>query len=527
MTQKIHRLPEAVINQIAAGEVVENPASIVKELIENSLDAGASHIDVQIVEGGQQLIRVEDDGSGMDPEDAVLCLERHATSKIGQIEDLQTLLTMGFRGEALAAIASVSQFELKTCREGVATRVVVEGGRITVVEPCARNRGTTIEVRSLFYNTPARKKFQKSASANASQVARVIETIALAHPEIAFSLSAGGKKSFDLPAQNRKERIEEILGGHEHEIVFEQKGILISGYLASPQRAMINRSGQHLYINRRPIFSPLISRAVKDGFGTRIGEHAYPPYVLYLEIPPDLVDINVHPQKKEARFRDDGGIYRLFQDAVSSAFSSAPTSFLEPISFTPPPLFSFAEEPKSNFVTREEPELKFTFTERPLAVMNGYLLLQKDHWLLVDLRAALSRILYESMSVEKGGAQALIWPLEIELLPGEEKMGEELAQIGIECRLLGKKTLAIDTLPPFLEAAHFPEFLAKWKEGKKLGDATSRFCRSLKKTFLLDEAELIWRRLQKCTDRYYDPTGKPIWVEVKEADLERVLRNAH
>lgn len=305
MVQKILKLPETVINQISAGEVVENPASIVKELVENSLDAGANAIHVEIVGGGQELIRVEDDGCGMSSEDALLSLERHATSKLKSIDDLQTLGTMGFRGEALAAISSVSQFELMTS-DGTGTKVVCEGGRIVKAEPCARNRGTTIEIRSLFFNTPARKKFQKSASACAAAVTKTMETIVLAHPEIAFTLKVHGKTTIKTRPASWKERIGEIVGILEHEVKFEGNGVAIAGLIGAPAKAMINRSGQYLYINRRPIFSPLISRAVKDGFGTRIAEHEFPPFVLFLEIPADEVDVNVHPQKKEARFRDEG-----------------------------------------------------------------------------------------------------------------------------------------------------------------------------------------------------------------------------
>lgn len=511
MNQKIFRLPEAVINQIAAGEVVENPASIVKELIENSLDAGAQHISVDMVSGGQQLIRIEDDGCGMSPEDAVLCLERHATSKIRTIDDLQALTTMGFRGEALAAISSVAHFELKTS-DGKGTRILAEGGRIMAVEPCARNRGTTIEVRSLFYNVPARKKFQKSAAANVSQITRVVEVVALAHPEVAFSLNG---KEF-IPA-TLKERIEEILGPHEHEV----QGNSVSGFIAAPGKAMATRMGQYLFINRRPIFSPLIAKAVKEGFGTRIPEHAYPRFVLFLEISPDSVDVNVHPQKKEVRFRDEGKMFRLVQEAVASAFSQ-PAPFSEPLSFTLPPAFSFAADFRTPSFKAAEAELDLAFYDRPLAVLGNYLLLQKEALILVDLHAAHARILFESFKSEKGTSQALIWPLEIELAPGEEEIAEKLNALGIECRIL-KRMLVVDALPPCLEAAHFPDFFASWKEGKKIEQIATRFCQTIKKIYSLDEANLLWHQLQKCKDRLYDLLGNPIWSEIKEEDLAKII----
>lgn len=521
MKQKILRLPEAVINQIAAGEVVENPASIVKELIENSLDAEAKNIAVEIVNGGQQLIRVEDDGCGMGPADAVLCLERHATSKIRGVEDLQELNTMGFRGEAMAAISSVSHFELKTSDGESATRVLAEGGKIITVEPCARNRGTTVEVRSLFYNVPARKKFQKSAGSNAAQVSRVIETIALAHPEIAFSLKMQGKKMLEVTAQDSKKRIGEILGEYEHEVRFEKGHFQMRGFVASPEKAMGNRVGQHLFINRRPIFSPLISKAVKEAFGTRIAEHSYPPFVLFLDIAPDVVDVNVHPQKKEVRFQDEGTIFRFVQEAVQRIFT-APASFPEALSFTPPPAFSFAEkwEPLCFTTSETAQDLDLAFSDRPLAVFGNYLLIQKDNLLLVDLAAAHARIFFETLKVEKGMAQALIWPLEIPLMRGEEEMADELNALGIECRVL-QKMLVVDALPPCLDAAHFPQFLDTWKEKKGLDLLAHQFCRKIKKTYTLETAAALWRQLQKCSDRLYDPIGKRIWTEIKEEDLEQ------
>lgn len=523
MAKKIIRLSDSVINQIAAGEVVENPASIVKELIENSLDAGAKSIAVEIVNGGQQLIRVDDDGCGMDADDALLCLERHATSKIRAVEDLLLLDTMGFRGEAMAAISSVSHFELRTAAAAMATRVWCEGGHVVGIEPCARNRGTTVEVRSLFYNVPARKKFQKSAGANAAQVSRIIEEIALARPQVAFSLKMQGKMAFEIGAQEWKKRVEEILGEHEHEIQCKQGSLSIRGFVRAPHKAMGSRAGQHLFINSRPIFSPLIAKAVKEGFGTRIGEHAYPPFVLFLEVSPESVDVNVHPQKKEVRFRDDGAIFRFVQEAVQSAFS-APVNFLEPLAFTPPPAFSFAEkwEP-SPFATSEQPrELELSFTERPLAVFGRFLLLQKETMTLVDLAAAHARILFEELKGEKRGSQALLWPLEIALMRGEEGIAEELGALSIECRVL-KRTLIVDALPPCLDAAHFSQFLDSWRENKKLDNCASRFCRKVKKIYLLEEAAALWRRLQTCSDRLYDPLGSRIWTEISEKNWEQIL----
>lgn len=522
MAQKIFKLSQIVINQISAGEVVENPASIVKELIENSLDAGATAIHVEIEGGGLELIRVEDDGCGMSYEDALLSLERHATSKLQNIDDLQSLTTMGFRGEALAAISSVSRFELISS-DGNATKIICEGGRIEKAEPCARNRGTTIEVRSLFFNTPARRKFQKSPSACAAAVRRTVETLILAHPDIAFTLKVHGKTTIKVQPASWKERISEILGRLEHEIELQGSGFSISGLVAAPSKAMINRSGQYLYINKRPIFSPFIARAVKEGFGTRIAEHDFPPFVLFLEIPPDEVDVNVHPQKKEARFREESKIYKAILQAVSASFVPVP-SFQEPLSFNPPAPFSFTQTPFPSFSLAETAlELDIEFAEQVLTVFASYLLLRKENLILVDLKAAHARVLFESFQEEQKGVQTLIWPLEIDGC--DEETADVLNGFGIECRLLGKR-LVVDALPALLEPAHFQSFLTLLREGKKLSHVTSNYCRSLKKNYSMDEAFQLWRLLQKCQDRIYDPIGNAIWTELQENDLERIIKHA-
>jgi len=535
MLNKIIRLPDSVINQIAAGEVVENPASIVKELIDNSLDAGSSHISIEIVAGGLQLIRIEDDGCGMGPEDALLCLERHATSKIKSVDDLLTLETMGFRGEAMAAISSVSNFKLETSNGVVATRIISDGGSLGEVEVCARNRGTTIEVRSLFFNVPARQKFQKSQGFNVSTVKKMVEILSLAHESVSFSLKSNGKVIFEVGCASRKKRIEEVLGEYEHEC----KTSFVSGCVGSPSQAIATRQRQFVFINSRPIFSPLISKAVKNAFGTRIAEHAYPSFVLFLEMNPDGVDFNVHPQKKEVRFRDEGVVFRRVHEAILSIFP-APVSFLEPVSFTPPvPTFNMDR----SFVPREEvsrinhtyvpasfsmgsteAELNIALPDHFLATFSHYLLLQRESLILVDLQAAHARVLFDSFKTKKGDSQALIWPLEIPLSLGEENIEEELALLGVECRIL-KKTLVIDALPPFLNAADFPTFFESWKEGRNMERAATRFCKSLKKVFSLDEAKALWKQLQGCTDVHYDPLGNPIWAELNESQLEGLIKN--
>ncbi len=380
---KISRLSEEVINQIAAGEVVENPASLVKEMVENSLDAKSSRICISIEGGGQRLIRIEDDGCGLDREDAQLSLERHATSKIRTEQDLHTLSTMGFRGEALAAIAAVSFLELQTSNGIQGTVVRAEGGKVIAVEPCARNRGTTISVRSLFFNVPARKKFMKSSSANTAQIVGVVEAIALAHPDIAFFIQSDGKTIIDLFPEDRKKRIEHLIGPMPHEVEGS-----VWGVLAPPEEAKLHRRGQYLFVNLRPVFSPLISRAVKAGYGTRIAEHAYPSFVLFLSIPSEDVDVNVHPQKKEVRFAHEGKLFSMVEQAVQAALQG-PSVFTEPLSFSDPlfspssPSFSLAEG-SSTFSNLAEPlAFDFPLQERPLAVIDHFFFLERNGQLIL------------------------------------------------------------------------------------------------------------------------------------------------
>ena len=511
MSQKIVRLPEDVVNRIAAGEVVENPASLIKELIENSLDAKARRISIWIEGGGEALIQVEDDGCGMSREDCVRCFERHATSKIRSEEDLQRLVTMGFRGEALAAIAAVSRVELKSSDGQEGTLVQVDGGQMHPPVPCARNRGTTIAVRSLFFNVPARKKFLKSS---VSQIVRVVETIAMAHPEVSFTLYSEKKRLVETFPAEHKKRIEHLVGPMAH--VVDQEGVW--GLLSPAEEAKLQRRGQYLFVNLRPVFSPLISKAVKMGYGTRIGEAVYPSFVLFLSLPPEEIDVNVHPQKKEIRFANERRVFRLVEQAVASCFAPAP-SFLEPLVFSPPP-FSFAE-PITPFLPSSPLSFDFPVIEKPIAVVEGFLLLQGEAWLLVDLAAAHARVLYEALKEKKGELQTLMWPIEMQV--DDELLAEELQEMGIECRWIGKRMLAIDALPSLLNSTDFSDFVLSWKEGKRIDVAACRYARGTKRQFQLDEAVHLWKQLQQCREKKYDPTGKLIWDQIDKNRLKRML----
>ncbi len=519
MSQKIRRLPEDVINKIAAGEVVENPASIVKELIENSLDAGSTQIDIQIEGGGAKAICIEDNGFGMSPEDAPFALERHATSKIFTEHDLFSLTTMGFRGEALAAIAAVSKLELKTSDGLIGSHIESLGGSISFQIPCARNRGTTLVVRDLFFNVPARKNFLKSPRTHTSQVARLLEALSLAHPPVGFSLMSENKEIFRVFPEGRKERIFTVLGSLPYEI--EGEGLW--GLMSAPDASKKDRTGQYVFVNERFVVSPLLSKAVKEGYGTCIAESDHPSFVLYLSVPPDTVDVNVHPQKKEIRFSESHQIFRSVRAASSAVMSPGFISFPQEISF-PAPDFSFETfEPMPLEREASAESLSFSFAPmpRPLAIVAGFLILQTDKVLIVDLKAAHARVLYESLQNKTFALQTLLLPIEV---PMEDFLVEqELADLGLECRRLSEKIVAIDAIPSGMEREDFIHFFDAWKLRRKLDQASSACALHTKKKYSLEEGVLLWQQLEKCSNSLFCPKGQKIWGEMNSEKIKKVL----
>ena len=328
MGRRIQILSDAVANQIAAGEVVERPASAVKELVENALDAGARMIQVEVEAGGKRRIRVADDGFGMVREDAVLALDRHATSKIVRAEDLQRVVSFGFRGEALPSIAAVSRFQLVTQVEGhdVGTEVRAAGGRITSVADAARTVGTTVEVQGLFYNAPARARFLKSAGVEARAVSDVLNTLALTHPEVGFRLDSNGQSVLEVaPAADLRERLS-ALWGHEAAqtllpVFFAQGALQVSGYVQRPDAARPGHRRAQLFVNGRPFRDPALLKAAERGFRTTIAPGQRPWIFLHLQVPGDFVDVNVHPAKAEVRFRQREAVEELIEQGVRSALT--------------------------------------------------------------------------------------------------------------------------------------------------------------------------------------------------------------
>nr|MBA2726763.1 DNA mismatch repair endonuclease MutL [Parachlamydiaceae bacterium] len=354
MSSKIRVLSDDTINKIAAGEVIENPSSVVKELTENSIDAGATEITIEIREGGRQLIRISDNGCGMNGDDALLCLERHATSKLKAVDDIEALVTMGFRGEAMPSIASISKFTLLTRLSETAiedqpgTMVIVDGGKIVKCCPVECSKGTTIEVKSIFFNVPVRRKFQKSPSYDAAEICRIVTLLALANPEIKFQLISNQETIISAPAfpkdsfqEALNERVQQILGNDFSRGLCPLTGMTgeytLQGFLGLPASTKHNRTGQYLFINRRAVSSPLVSYAIREGYGTMLSTGRHPIYVLHLTMPGNLLDVNVHPQKREVRLRQEHVlkdlIIRSVSDSLQRGGAKAPMTISKSMEF--------------------------------------------------------------------------------------------------------------------------------------------------------------------------------------------------
>ena len=330
---KIHRLPVALANQIAAGEVVERPASVVKELVENAIDAGASRVTVTVEYGGKRLVRVEDDGEGMAPDDAQLALERHATSKIRTSSDLAAIATLGFRGEALPSIASVSHLTLRTRARGAmsGTEIAVHGGVIGSIIEVGTPEGTRIDVEELFYNLPARRKFLKSDQAESAQVSRIVTQLALGACGVGFSLVSAGRRVLECPpAGSRRERLFQIYGdpGDLIEVYKETAGIRVEGYIAPLAETGPRRGPQNVFINGRLVRDKTIAHAIGDAYSVASIKERSPEVHLFIEMPLDALDVNVHPTKAEVRFREQSLMHQVIRRAIGDALGQGPAPTL-------------------------------------------------------------------------------------------------------------------------------------------------------------------------------------------------------
>jgi DNA mismatch repair protein MutL len=575
---RIRLLPEIVASQVAAGEVVERPGSVVKELVENSIDAGARKVDILIRRGGISLMRVIDDGSGMDRDDALLSLERHATSKIRSVSDLEAIGTLGFRGEALPSIASVSRFRLTTREpDAVAgTEIVVNGGKIDIVRDGGEAPGTQVEVRSLFYNVPARRKFLRAENTESRNIEHQLHLQAIGHAQIAFTFARDDRVAFQLPATaTLTDRIRDLYGNQLLQQLVALNGshspqIRISGLIGQAGLSRQTRAQQLVFVNGRAIESPLITAAVREGYHTALMKGQYPVTFLFLELDPGAVDVNVHPAKREVRFRDPNGVREAVAGCIQETLARgradwqekfrppAPGPTQPPVDLTLRPQVIVPEEPR-----RELPRLSSiggttsvssqTFpANRPqqqfqiIGVLNKlYVLMENaDGLVLVDQHAAHERILFEELRrrMEEQGvpAQKLLITQTFELPPRDADWIEQnmsiLQKMGIGIESFGPNTFKIDSLPGFLNVTDGAQFMRKVIDDLKSASERSSplrlgedmiaksVCRHAVKAndpLRYLEVEKLIQDLLECDLPYCCPHGRPTMIQISNAELEK------
>ena len=569
---RIRLLPEHVANQIAAGEVVERPASVVKELVENSLDAGAHHITVVVKNGGRSTVQVTDDGFGMSRDDALLALERHATSKISRAEDLQNIDSLGFRGEAIPSIAAVSRFTLTTRERGTlsGTAIQVAGGRIVSVNDVGSAEGTAVEVRNLFFNLPARRKFLRSEQTEMAHIEHIVTLYALAHAPVAFRLVADQRDVFQLaPTAHLLDRMRELFGGQFCEelvpVQLERGDIKVTGYIGKPGASRADRSQQHVFVNGRPVESRGVNYALLEAYHTALMKGRFPIACLFIELDPALVDVNVHPTKREVRFRDEFAVRQCVIDAVRGA--------LEPKGATPRPLpatipnpVAFATPPPSDTLPRYEPryldaDLHDVLTPsvaspeiqtqeegrwRILGVINQLYVIAEssEGMVLIDQHAAHERVLFEKMlkqlAADAAPSQKLLLPVTLELDARDAvflrgNLGT-LHKLGIGISEFGDKTFLVDALPPYFPLENLPQvFRSVLDELRQTGEqiharrltedkiATTVCRHAVKARDPLRGEELIalLEQLHHCDLPYTCPHGRPTMIQISYAELEK------
>ena len=569
---KIQRLSSTVSDQIAAGEVVERPASVVKELVENALDAGATTVTVELEDGGRDLIRVSDDGQGMDAEDANRAVERHATSKIRTAADLIGVPTYGFRGEALSSIASVSRFELETAQDATTsdgptgTLVSVRGGKLEGSETIARTHGTTVTVRKLFANTPARRKFLRSTRSESRAATEALTLLALTRLDVSFTLRNDGRKLVDAPrVSTAAERLAALFSRKLVDqlipVDYSDGSLSVRGFVQRPADARASGRKAYLFVNGRPFRDHFLVRAAEAGYRATIAPGLRPTMFLSIGIPGDRVDVNVHPSKHEVRFRDKLLVERGVEEAVRNSLrplAAAATVGTGRSSTLPGSGFRFDQSgqllqgadahPGSSEATlfdfEGEAHSGTGVIGSLLQVFNTYIVFESpDGLTIVDQHSAHERVLYEQTMRELGGegaaAQRLLLPLTVDLSPDEieavESHKELLTGIGYEVEPFGGLSVVIHAVPnphPRFDASRcFEELVADLARGRfgGLANRLERFaatfgCRAaVKAGHILERAEMqdLLRRLFSCELPPHDVHGRPTIVQLPKHELER------
>ena len=575
-------LSENLVNQIAAGEVIERPASCVKELVENSIDAGAKSVTVEIRDGGRSLIKVSDDGFGMSREDAENAILRHATSKINKEGDLWTLKTMGFRGEALASISSVSRFVLKTKQAGSRSGVelVCEGGDVKTIQDCGMSDGTQIEVSDLFFNTPARGKYLKKDSTELTHIISLLNTIGLANPEIGITLINNGKKSFQLPGvSDLGRRISDVFGSATFEamipLYYGGTDFGLSGFIGKPAISRYGSKHQYIFVNGRPIQHHIISYKVKEAFRSLLMEGKQPVFIINIEIDPSLIDVNVHPRKLEIRFEDQQRILGVIYSAVKTALEKAnltPKAVTEagrymsdkfpesapsaPIGGGAPILggevfegFSGAESraifqrPQGSLDLGEERAALKAVTQ----VSNSYIVAQDESGLvLVDQHAAHERVRYfellDQFDAKTKNIQPLLMPQELDLPLDDLTLLKESLEVfvglGFEIEEGPGNTMTLYAVPSVLSGEDILTVVdgvlndisnssaPTAKQGRTDLIMHSMSCRSAIKfgqKLAIDEMDALLRQMEKVDRPYTCPHGRPTMISLTFSELEKMF----
>ena len=577
MASTIRVLDESLIGKIAAGEVVERPAAVVKELVENSIDAGAAKIRVEIKAGGKQSIVVIDDGSGMNREDIALCVRRHATSKMTSVADLFCIQTLGFRGEALASIGAVAHLaiESRAQQDEAGTRLVVEGGIEREMHSIGRARGTTIVVKNLFFNTPARRKFLRSVDAEARHVAQTIIHLAAGYPALGFELEREDRQVLNYAPASRRERAAELLGIPAAELLdlaHEEEGLKIAGVLAAPERCGRSKGKQYLIVQGRPISSRLMGTAVQRCFEGLLPEGRHPVFMLWIDMDPRKIDVNVHPTKREIRLADEGQVIAALENSVRQKLRLPDTqSFVydssaagvEPVSVrvgepASPVLQRLPVPEAPGSAVHADDQLTMALVAPSAAkialaedaamwqVHNQYILVEvADGLLFVDQQAAHQRINYDRAMAQMDGvageSQQLLFPIQLEMGAADfeifNQVRDDIAKLGFVVRDFGTRTVLVEAVPAeldrFGEGDVFYQLLNDVRDGQHSGRSWREalvlaYVRkaSIKKGQKLNPEEMahLINELLKVDSPHISPTDKPIMARMKLSDMERLLR---
>jgi len=577
----IKPLPELLISQIAAGEVVERPASVLKELLENSLDAGAARIDVQLEEGGVRLIRVADDGSGIAPEDLAPALARHATSKIASLADLERVGSYGFRGEALASIASVARVTL-TSRQASQPHASRLRSDNCVVEPAALAAGTVIEVADLYFNTPARRKFLKTEATEFAHCDEVLRRMALARPDVAFTLGHNGSAKRRLAPADFPRRAKEIIGEdffpHARALDVTAGALRLFGLAALPAYSRSGRDEQYFFVNGRFVRDKLLAHAARQAWADILHGARHPAYVLFLELDPAGVDVNVHPAKTEVRFRDARGIHQFVFHALQRALATplaavassdqgvpapAPTGYLHArqagLGVGEPAARSYLEFAHAAFsvaptgvapapTLAQQPDDGMPRLGYAIAQLQGvYILAENSSGLvLVDMHAAHERILYEKLkhSLDDGApaTQSLLVPLLISASEAEMatagEQAETLARLGIAVAAAGPHELAVRSLPALLAggnpvdlvrsllrdlAEHPASRVVEAQRNELLSTMACHGAVRAHRVLSLPEMNALLRQMEETERADQCNHGRPTWVQLSMTELDRLF----